>query len=78
MVFSFSGDKARIVQVQFDEASGDLIARPSKYLHFVTDDEAIPRMLGWMMSSACGSTRFTDTKVMNLRSPQRVVQVVKA
>lgn len=67
MVFSFSGDKARVVQVHFDEASGDLIVRPSKYLHFPTDDEALPRFIGWMMSSACGNTRFTDTKPMELR-----------
>ena len=81
MVFSITGNQARVVQFYLDEGSGDLIVRPSKYVDILTDPEALPLMASWMMCSACGDTRHPNTiktadpKSVEIRSTQKAVGV---
>ena len=55
-MFSFSGRKARVVQVHFD---GKLVVRLTKYLDFTEENmDNIKLLLRWMMNEPIGDTAF--------------------
>ena len=63
-VFSFSGRKARVVQVHFD---GKLVVRLTKYLDFTEENmDNIKLLLRWMMNEPIGDTTFGSSTTIDL------------
>lgn len=61
VIYSFSDDKARVVQVHFDGSLNRLVVRKTEYLPFSAEEniEDTKLFLRWIMNKPIGSTRFT-------------------